>query len=118
MSQFTTPLIVSPLEDGRRWQLVEGFEYHVGDYPSTDVITVPAGTITDFASVPQPLWGILPPWGKYGKAAVVHDWLYRQKSRSRKDADAVFLEAMAVLGVPRWQRRLMWLGVRVFGSRF
>lgn len=38
---------------------------------------VPKGFVTDFASVPEILQGLIPPTGRYGKAAVIHDYLYR-----------------------------------------
>ena len=115
MSSFTTPLVVSPLADGRRWKLVYQFGYDVGYKGSDDRITVPAGFVTDFASTPQPIWWLIPPWGKYGKAAVVHDYLYLVKTRTRKEADGIFREAMVVLGVPEWQVFVMHLAVRLFG---
>lgn len=61
MTSFTKPLIVTPLEDGERWELVEEFEYHVGSVDSNEVICVPQGFITDFASIPRIFWNILPP---------------------------------------------------------
>ncbi len=115
MSSFTDPLVVEPLPDGRRWRLVEPFRYHVGSYPSETIIAVPKGFITDFASVPRPFWNILPPWGRYGKAAVVHDFCYRRAICTRKRCDKIFLEAMKVLGVPGWKRYVMYLAVRAFG---
>jgi len=99
MSSFTTPLIVSPMPDGRKWKLIRPFNYGVGSKGSIDRITVPAGFVTDFASSPPPVWFIIPPWGRYGKAAVIHDYLYQTKRRTRKEADLIFREAMAVLGV-------------------
>ena len=115
MSSFTDPLVITPLDDGRTFRLVSEFDYHVGSETSSDYIHVPAGFVTDFASVPQPFWSAIPPWGKYGKAAVVHDYLYGCKDRSRKAADGVFLEAMCVLGVPWWERTIMWAAVRIGG---
>lgn len=50
MSSFTSPLIVTPLKNGRDWQLVQRFSYHVGSKHSRTVIKVPVGFITDFAS--------------------------------------------------------------------
>ena len=64
MSQFTTELIIKPI-DGKYWELLEGFEYHVGTYPSIEIITVPPGFITDFASVPRIFWPIIAPRGKH-----------------------------------------------------
>ena len=119
MSSFTKPLILKFLdtEDKFRYELYEGFEYRVGSEDSDDVIIVPAGFKTDFASVPRAFWSILPPAGLYGKAAVVHDYLYTFGQRSKIDSDNIFLEAMVVLKVPMWQRYTMWKAVRAFGGR-
>lgn len=76
MSVFTENLIVSPLPDGNTWVLRRKFSYDVGQEGSGETIAVPAGFITDFASVPRPLWAVFPKWGKYGNAAVIHDYLY------------------------------------------
>ena len=115
MSSFTTPLIVSPLPDGRKWRLVAGFGYDVGKKGSGDRITVPVGFITDFASSPSLVWSFIPKWGKYGKAAIIHDFLYQTNRRTRKEADDIFHEAMGVLGVASWRCFLMYWGVRMVG---
>ena len=115
MSSFTSPLIVTPMPDGRRWKLLRPFSYHVGSKYSDDAITVPRDFITDFASIPQLLWMWLPYWGKYGKAAVIHDYIYKTKSRTRKEADKIFKEAMIVSGTRKWKASLMYLGVRIGG---
>ena len=116
MSSFTTPLIVTPIGDGRRWRLVEPFEYY---RTGTEHLRyeVPAGFVTDFASVPRLLWPILPPYGRYGKAAVLHDWLYRSALVDRDEADFIFKEAMEILGVAQWKTRLLYWGVRIFGAK-
>lgn len=115
MSRFTQALLVSPLADGISWVLMREFGYDVGAEGSGDMIDVPVGFQTDFASVPRALWWVFPTWGTYGNAAVIHDWLYYEQTRSRKDADEVFLEAMGVLGVPGWKRTLLFMAVRWFG---
>lgn len=115
MSSFTTPAdlrIISPTQ----MMLLSPFAYHVGAYPSQDIITVPAGTVTDLATTPRWLWSVLPPFGHYAKAAIVHDYLYQQAVGSKRYADGVFLEAMTVLGVPRWRRVVMYWAVRVCGK--
>lgn len=116
MSSFTTQLKVTPLGDGRRWKLIEPFEYYRTGREHVRY-TVPAGFITDFASVPRLLWPILPPYGRYGKAAVLHDYLYRSGIVGRCEADIIFKEAMEVLGVARWKRRVLYAGVRLFGAK-
>ena len=121
MSSFTKPLILKFLDTRKdlfRFELVEPFEYHVGEIGSGDIVSVPQGFRTDFASVPRIFWRIVPPVGLYGKAAVVHDYLYDSRERSRADADKIFLEAMIVLGVPKLQRNLMYRAVRIGGTRF
>ena len=114
MSQFTTPADLRLL-DNYRWQLLTGFEFHVGGFPSAEIITVPAGTITDLASVPRWLWAVFPPHGRYAKAAIVHDYLYGLGLGTKAAADLIFLEAMEVLEVPRWRRQCMFYAVHFRG---
>lgn len=135
MSSFTTPLELEYI-DGESWKVTREFDYLV-DYEDKegDVIRVPEGFITDFASVPRFLWVMFPPTGKYGKAAVVHDYLYvvggkvpcrwcgdnkvipcpKPAIYTKKDADQIFLDAMKALGVNLVQRRMMYTAVRWFG---
>jgi len=109
--------------DGRKWLLLEDFGYFDDDFfPNGIFICVPRGFITDFASVPRILWNILPPTGEYGKAAVIHDYLYvtgkvGEVRVTKAYADGVFCDAMADLSVGRTRRTLMWLAVKVGGGR-
>lgn len=114
MSQFTTKLCVEPL-DGKFWRLTEGFEYHVGYLGSGEIIKVPEGFITDFASVPRPFWPIINPIGKHGKAAVIHDYCYTTACNSRSRSDYIFWEGMGVLNVTEWKREVMYKAVVYFG---
>lgn len=114
MSSFTTPADLR-LVGSYRFELLVPFEYHIGVYPSVDIIRVPAGYVTDFASVPRFLWSILPPHGEYAKAAIVHDYLYDTATGTKRWADGVFLEAMEVLGVGRFRRLVMYAAVCAFG---
>jgi len=117
MSSFTTPLIVSPMPDGKTWKLYRSFQYHIGSKYSLDSINIPAGFITDFASIPRIFRVILPQWGKYGKAAVVHDYLYQHHDthNTRKFADQIFHDAMIVSGTKMWKVKIMYWAVRLFG---
>ncbi len=120
MSSFTSRLEVTPLDDGRRWRLIRAFPW--------GFIVVPVGFITDFASVPRLFWWLVSPWGKYGKAAIVHDFLYQKHGYyfdgstigtwvpvDRWQADHEFLLGMVALGAAPWRRKLMYWGVRLFG---
>lgn len=115
MSRFTDALIVSPLADGKTWVLLSDFAYEVGSVGSGDIVETKKGFMTDFASIPRIFWSIFPKWGKYGNAAVVHDWLYWDQVRSRAKSDKIMFEAMSVLAVPAWQRHLIYWAVRSFG---
>lgn len=116
MSSFTSPLKIEPAnEEMTKWRLIEPFEFYIDEPAGRIYYKVPVGFITDFASVPRIFWSILPPWGRYGKAAVLHDFLYKTKSVSREKADRIFLEAMKVLKVPAWKRYIMYWAVRLFG---
>lgn len=115
MSKFTNALIVSPLPDGKRWVLISDFSYDADHEGSGRTISVNKGFITDFASVPRVLWWVFPKWGKYGNAAVIHDWLYWQQMMTRRTSDDIFLEAMGVLNTPKVKRWALYRAVRVFG---
>lgn len=81
-------------------------------------ITVPAGFVTDLASVPRFFWRWFPPAGDHAAAAVVHDWFYQQRlGVSRFLADAIFRDLMDSLGVPAWKRWCMWAAVRLWKWR-
>lgn len=103
------------LEDDH-WHVVEGFRYYLGEKYSNAWVYVPAGYLTDGASVPRIFWNLLPPWGKYGAAAIVHDYLCEfleiqvdgiPQRITRKQADLILLEAMEVLEVPWLTRNVM-----------
>jgi hypothetical protein len=115
MSRFTEVLTVSPLADGKTWVTRKDFGYDVGEEGSGNTIDVPIGFMTDFASIPRPLWVILPKWGKYGNAAVIHDYCYWEQKRSRPESDRIFREAMGILNVSSCTSFVMYWAVRLFG---
>lgn len=123
MSAFTGPLSLTELDrDWRLWRLDQPLRYEVGRLGSGQVIEAPAGMITDGASVPQPLWSVLSPWGPYSRAAAIHDRLCyliasgapHPLARTYARAADVLLEAMAVAGAPLAQRTAMWAAVRAW----
>lgn len=125
MSRFTGELTITQLDvDYRTWRLEQPLVYEVGDENSGHLIEVHKLFETDGASIPRLFWCILPTWGRYSRAAVVHDYLYNElregtephpEAPTRQRADAIFLEAMAVCGVGFMTRWIMWAAVRVFG---
>lgn len=95
-----------------RFKLVTPLRYQYG----TEVITVPAGFVTDLASFPRILWSLWPPHGQYARAAIVHDYLYQYAIQSKQYADTMFLNALAALEVSKWERSLFYWSVKLFGT--
>lgn len=77
---------------------------------------VPAGFMTDFASVPQAFTWLIPRYGIYTKAAVLHDYLCVEKPVNRSDADGIFRRVMRELEVSFLRRWIMWAAVRAGSS--
>lgn len=96
-------------------------------------VTVPAGFVTDYASIPalaQRLAGLRPKDPDYDQPAVLHDWLCQRLSLdvignysgaitnsrklSRKDVDNIFLMAMEARGCPAWKRSILYAAVRTY----
>lgn len=102
------------------WRILKTFSYKIDEETH---VTVPAGYLTDGASVPQLFWNIIPPWGQYGQAAVVHDILceYLSVTRcgkteiiTRRRADQVLHEAMVNLEVPLLKRAAIYGAVCMY----
>lgn len=74
---------------------------------------VPAGQTTDLASVPVILTWLLPRYGKWTKAAILHDYLWGSGIVTKRDADGIFRRALRESGVPLHQRWTMWAAVRL-----
>ena len=102
-----------------------------------DTFVVPAGFVTDFATVPRFMHWLVLPYGAYTRAAVLHDWLltelagwwgvhrndpapHHQPPANSRDTDGIFRLVMEQLGVPWAKRWMMWAAVRaasLFTSR-
>lgn len=118
---FRVEEVPGRVKDGRQVvRLLETLEYRVGSEDSPVVICVPAGTETDFASIPFGLRNLFPALGPWGRPAIIHDYLYATRGEdgrfTRLQADRIFLEAMEVVGVPAWRRTIMFRAVRIGGA--
>lgn len=81
-------------------------------------VTVREGFVTDLATVPSVFWWAIPPQGRYGHAAILHDWLYWEQITNRETADEIFEIAMQELEVALPLRKAMWAAVRVYGGSY
>jgi len=97
------PLQTERLANGRRRLLrdliveVQGERY-----------TVPAGTETDFSTIPW-FGRAFVHWSKVDVAGVVHDWLYQSGYISRRRADTVW-RLVALAGVHHANQFQAWAG--------
>lgn len=107
-SGFQTDLMVAETPE-HRWRLTSDLVYQ----GNVERFVVPSGFETDFASVPQLFLWLVPRSGRYTRAAVLHDWLTRDRPDiSRCDADGIFRRTMRELGVSIVRRWMMWTAVR------
>lgn len=107
-------LFLEDLEDGT-FRIVKDFAYQT-QVAGGETIIVPAGAETDLASIPAFARSIVSTTGKYNKAAVVHDWLYRTQGMNGRftqlESDKIMSEAMIKLGVDNFTRNKILLGLR------
>lgn len=103
--------------DGLCFTVAEPFSFL---RPSGETIMVAAGARCDGASSPRGAWTVVPPFGAYWMAAVLHDAMYRGQTRpiimDRATADLIFAEAMEALGVPHTTRAALYEAVRMCGE--
>lgn len=116
MSSFTSKLIGEISDDGIHIILTEEFSFYIGTDPNIEIITVPKGFRSDFASIPQWAQSFIPKMGPWSKAAIIHDYLYVIAYKNKKFADDTFLEAMTVLKVPPIKKYIIYYAVRFGGQ--
>ena len=98
--------------DSNTWSVVDPLLYQGRE----ERFVVPAGFRTDFATVPRLVAWLVPRFGTFTLAAILHDWLCSEGIRSgavtSRQADGIFRRVMRESGVPVLRRWLMWAGVR------
>lgn len=107
---FTTPLILQPV-NGRHWQVRAELVF---ESPSVGRLIVPAGFITDLNSIPRLYWSVSPPTD-FPEAGTLHDWLYSVQF-GRAEADQVYAEALASLGMDTLRVKARYVALRLFGG--
>ena len=101
------------MRDPLKWGLEPNYSRETS---ALGVVTVPAGFIWDGASTPRFMHTILPPWGMYSGAALVHDFLYSTKPCTREQADRVLLQLMIEDGVRPERATVMYRAVQALGQ--
>lgn len=135
MPAFTEDLTITQLSGKpgawRLWRTEQRLVYQInpdqneldasGYAEGSGLVIVPAGFVTDGPSIPRILWAVLPVWGSWSRAGVVHDYLCcliamgtpHREAPTRTAADAIFREAMKACGVGILCRVLLYVGVRI-----
>ena len=121
VSLFLGDLTVTQLSDKakgswRLWRLAEDLSYDLG---GGTVIVAPSGFITDGPSIPQIFWNILPVWGSWSRAGVIHDFVCcllatgrpHESCPTRYDCDRMFADAIWNLRVSFTPWLILYLGV-------
>jgi hypothetical protein len=99
----------------KNFKVLRGFTYRAPE-PGVPTYVVPGGGDTDLASVPFFLQWFIRSYGKHTLAAVLHDYLWRDRPDvSFKDSNRLFRVAMYELDVPFVRRWLMWAAVSLAG---
>jgi hypothetical protein len=112
MAEFLSPLVMSPVDSGRRWRIQSPLAYQ-SDVPGVLAVWVPPGFVCDLSSMPRLTW-IVAPKTDYPEAGVLHDWLY-QGHAPRKAADMVYREALMLLGMSKVKAQGRYVALRMFG---
>ena len=100
------------------FQVIEDFQYPIG---VNTVITVPAGYITNFGTIPRWFYSVVAP-SEMREASVVHDFLCNEQFTidsapinsgfSRRVADAILYDHLRKIGIGWFRASLIYFGVR------
>jgi hypothetical protein len=103
--------------DDRNVQLFEPFGYKDSKGNDWDV---PAGFVSNGASIPWSLWTFIggPFDGPYRDAAIIHDYFCESKTRTWEETHAMFLEASLRRGVTESVAQTMYAGILYGGPRW
>jgi hypothetical protein len=111
---FLDQAVTRALDDGENFELVEPLRH-------SDGYDIPAGYVSDFASVPRVASWLFPRTGRYLRPSIRHD---RRLSHdlpagliTSVEVDEEFRAMMEEVGVGRTRRWLIWTGVR-WGAAF
>ena len=111
LSFDNTLYLAKDLESRHIWRLSKDFRFSIDDKH----YLIPASFETDLVSVPWLAWLFVPKSGsKADHAAVVHDYLIVMKLVPRKQADAVFLEALKLANMNKFKAYIMYSAVRFY----
>lgn len=118
---LSAPELAGVEAERQLYELQGAFRYRS---PAFGDVVVPAGYVTDFASVPRPVWSYLSPEDPVILfPSLVHDYLYTQRgdlggraALDRRQCDVVLREAMLSCGARPTQAWVVFAAVRAGGG--
>jgi hypothetical protein len=106
MKKYYGELWVSKVSH-RKWKVEK-------DWVTPEVV-VPRGFVSNGANIPRVLWVFMTPAGELFEASIVHDYMYDNAIKTKKDADRIFKETALYYGVPKFKAHIAYLAVKLFG---
>ena len=115
-AEFKKAPVVTPFYDNY-WLLLEDLTFEAVRESDDRAfkITVPAGFVTDLASIPVPLNAIYDKSGRYSSAGILHDYLYWTQFCDREKSDRLIKESLKATGASYITRNTIKYGVFWFG---
>lgn len=112
---FQTRLTLDDTDDPDIWAVRLPLGWQDATYGT---LIVPAGTLTDLASIPRFLRSLptFDPNGPSRRPAVMHDWLYADGKRGKAFADAFLRDALLSVGVGSKAAAAYYYAVRWFAD--
>ena len=103
----------------KKWEVIKEIKHELSDGTT---IVIPKGFQTDLSSVPQLLWNAFPPYGNFLLAALVHDYLYFYRHRSRVFSDKEMLIVSKLKNSDTFRNKIdnyiRYAAVRLFGKLY
>jgi hypothetical protein len=109
------------------WRNLGFFRFYIGAEGSKEWVDVEAGVLSDGATVPFPVNALIPAWGSYGQAVLLHDRLCNTYYKyvevngvvtkvdiDRAEIDSILAEAMEVLKVSPTKRATIMAGIHTY----
>lgn len=107
---ITRPTVTQVVVEPAVFMVAHPLKYKTHD--NEHEIIVPAGFLTDLASIPRLLWWWQAPHEKTMAPAMLHDYLYWEQPCEKDEADAVMYQAMLDVGMSRSQANKIYFGIR------
>ena len=97
--------------DGRNFLLRDSLRYEIKR--TKQIVIVPGGFVTDFASVPRWAQWVISILGRHSVPAIVHDFLYWEQKCTREQADLILADAMEEYHSNWFQMKIVYWAVRI-----